>query len=433
MSGNALNHVVTNAVANGARTIPFSRITANGQHDCIVVDDDPDMLELIASVLSRIGVKSAGVTSAGALSRALSMTHPAIVFLDIGLGRWDAVDGIRLLGAHRFRGAVQLISGKEPALLSEVRALGERHGLNMLTPLRKPFESDHLITALQGGRLSGQTPALAEGNNRDAAEAIGTPVSVSLATAIEHRWLDVLYQPKIDLSGSRIVGAEGLARVRHPTHGQLTPAAFLPGASSEDLQQLTEFVVMKAFRDWEVLDRAGCNVRLSVNAPVAALAGPRLTQLIREGRPTAEDWPGLIIEITESDAIKDINLTAEVALQLRIYNVELAIDDFGTGYSSFARLKQFAFCELKLDRSYVQNCATDPINSCICQGVINLAHAAQAVAVAEGVESADEREVLLAMGCDLAQGYLFGRPMSVGKVIEMNAGLWLDPPSDRAS
>lgn len=385
-------------------------------------------------MLSQIGVKSAGVSSAHALSSALASTHPAIVFLDIGLGRWDAVDGIRLLGEHRFKGAVQLISGKEPALLNDVRALGERHGLHMLAPLRKPFESDHLISAVQGKRANGAVLASPGGNGDLAPATTDTPpVSVSLATAIEQHWLDVLYQPKVDLSGTRIVGAEGLARVRHPTHGQLGPAAFLPSATDDDLERLTEFVVLKAFRDWEVLEKAGCNIRLSVNAPVAALSGSRLTQLIRESRPEAEHWPGLIIEITESDAVNDIELTTEIAVQLRIYNVELAIDDFGIGYSSFTRLKQFPFCELKLDRSYVQNCATDPINSCICQGVINLAHASQAVAVAEGVESADERDGLLAMGCDLAQGYFFARPMSVGKVIEMNAGLWSDPPSDRPS
>jgi EAL domain-containing protein (putative c-di-GMP-specific phosphodiesterase class I) len=80
----------------------------------------------------------------------------------------------------------------------------------------------------------------------------------------------------------------------------------------------------------------------------------------------------------------------------------------------------------------VQNCATDPINSCICQGIINLAHALHAVAVAEGIERAVDRDELLAMGCDLGQGYFFGRPMGIGRLIEMNAGLWTGSRSEQA-
>ncbi len=134
--------------------------------------------------------------------------------------------------------------------------------------------------------------------------------------------------------------------------------------------------------------------------------------------PRCEGWPGLIIEVTESEAIEQLGAVAEAATQLRIYNVGLAIDDFGSGYSSFARLKQLPFSELKLDQSYVQNCATDPLNAGICRSIIDLARASGAVSVAEGVETAHDLTALVRMRCDLGQGYYFGRPMSVRKLIE---------------
>jgi EAL domain-containing protein (putative c-di-GMP-specific phosphodiesterase class I) len=216
---------------------------------------------------------------------------------------------------------------------------------------------------------------------------------------------------------NRVIGAEGLARMNHPLHGHLGPGAFLPGASDAALRDLTAFAIRKAFLDWEVLAGAGCNFQLSVNAPVKSLLDPSIAELVREA-PKREEWPGLIIEVTESEAVRELDAVAEAATQLRIYNVSLAIDDFGSGYSSFARLKQLPFSELKLDRSYVQNCASDPLNAGICRSIVDLARASGAVSVAEGIETAHDWTALVRMGCDVGQGYYFGRPMSVGKLIE---------------
>jgi EAL domain-containing protein (putative c-di-GMP-specific phosphodiesterase class I) len=391
-------------------------------YDCVVIDDDPDICRLISHVLSGIGVSSLGLHSAGALEDALMSARPSVVFLDIALGRWDAIDGIRILGQTRFDGAVQLISGRDRDLVEAVRAVGERHGLKMLEPLQKPFRSEHLRRIFEAPPIdvSGKTPCPSP--TEEPAVRCEGPPRVDLGEALASHWLDVHYQPKIDLVGNRIVGAEGLARLNHPVHGLLGPASFLPDASDEALQGLTEFVILRAFLDWEILARVGRNIQLAVNAPVSLLLGRNLPDLVRES-PRSEDWPGLIIEVTEDDAMKELEAVAEAATQLRIYDVSLAIDDFGSGYSSFARLRQLPFSELKLDRSYVQNCATDPLNAGICRSVVELARASGAVSVAEGVETAHDWTALVRMRCDVGQGYYFGRPMSVGNLIErMDAG-----------
>lgn len=389
------------------------------RHKCVVIDDDPDICRLIARVLSGIGVSSVQLHSASALENALASSCPSIIFLDVALSRSDAIDGIRILEQSSFKGAVQLISGKDPDLVAAVKAIGERHGLRMLEPMQKPFRSEQLRRVFEGATIQVADGALRETEQTEppAARRDEPPPQVDLGEALSAHWLDVAYQPKVDLLQNRVVGAEGLARLNHPKHGMLGPASFLPNASDLALQALTEFVIRKAFLDWEVLASTGRNLQLAVNAPVQALLNPDLAMLVRES-PRSEDWPGLILEVTESEAIKELDAVAEAAIQLRIYNVGLAIDDFGSGYSSFARLRQLPFSELKLDRSYVQNCASDPLNAGICRSIIDLAHASGAVSVAEGVETAHDWTALVRMQCDLGQGFYFGHPMSVGKLIE---------------
>src|SRR5262249_44935730 len=155
------------------------------------------------------------------------------------------------------------------------------------------------------------------------------------------------------LRSKMLVGAEGLIRCLHPEHGTLAPGAFLPGASEESLLALTEQVVLTALRDWQELAGAGTSVRIAVNASAGALTSVTLAALIRENRPKRREWPGLILEIPESEVIKDVALFHEIATQLRIYGITLAIDDFGEGFSSFARLRELPFGELKLDRGFV--------------------------------------------------------------------------------
>jgi EAL domain-containing protein (putative c-di-GMP-specific phosphodiesterase class I) len=129
-----------------------------------------------------------------------------------------------------------------------------------------------------------------------------------------------------------------------------------------------------------------------------------------------------VIEVTESEVTKNLTLAHEIATQLRIYGITFSIDDFGEGYSSFARLRELPFAELKLDRSFVKDCATDPKNAGICQAIVSLAHHFGALAVAEGLENAADLLAIHRMGCDIGQGYLLGRPMTKSAFIPMLKG-----------
>ncbi len=375
-----------------------------------VIDDEDGICRFISMALAKLGVEADSFPTAGQAILALERRVPAIIFLDIALNRSDAIEVIRGLGETQYRGVVQLMSGRNPSLLEDVRRIGTRHGLNLLPPLTKPFRTEAIRQALAGARLDHEAIVRLDDARVN---------SINLEEALANRWLELWYQPKIDLRTKTLAGAEGLIRCNHPTRGTLAPSSFLPEASEQGLLALTEFVVITALRDWDEVAEAGVMLHSAVNTSVAALVDLPFATLIREHRPRNERWPGIILEVTESDVVRDVALIHEIATQLRIYGATFAIDDFGEGYSSFARLRELPFAELKLDRSFVDNCANDARNAGICQAIVELAHHFGAIAVAEGLETASDLQTVHRMGCDVGQGYFLARPMRKAQFIAL--------------
>ena len=242
---------------------------------------------------------------------------------------------------------------------------------------------------------------------------------VTLVDVLERDWFELFYQPKIELKTKRLVGAEALVRARHPTRGVLSPGVFLPGAGEAEMLALTERVIITALDDWKDLAANGMSVKLSVNVPVSALVSLPIPTILREQRPRAANWPGLIMEVTEDEIIHDLKIANEVADALRTFNCTLALDDFGAGYSSLARLRQLPFSELKIDRSYVTDCHTDRVNAGLCETIVELGQRFGLKTVAEGIETTHESHKLQGIGCNIGQGYLFAKPMAKDQLIGM--------------
>jgi EAL domain-containing protein (putative c-di-GMP-specific phosphodiesterase class I) len=256
---------------------------------------------------------------------------------------------------------------------------------------------------------------------------------VGLADILDRGWLELFYQPKIELKTKRLVGAEGLVRARHPTQGLLNPGVFLPGASESDMLRLTERVIITALQDWQACAAAGIPLKLSVNVPVSALVKLPIAGILRQWRPRTSTWPGLIMEVTEDEIIHDLKIANEVADALREFNCTLALDDFGAGYSSLARLRQLPFSELKIDRSYVINCHVDRVNAGLCETIVELARRFGLKTVAEGIETPHESHKLQGIGCEIGQGYLFGKPMPKAQLIGIIRRLLMGHSSRRAA
>jgi|HubBroStandDraft_6_1064221.scaffolds.fasta_scaffold303344_1 EAL domain-containing protein (putative c-di-GMP-specific phosphodiesterase class I) len=259
---------------------------------------------------------------------------------------------------------------------------------------------------------------------------------VTLGHVLRQNWFEQWYQPKIDLRQKRLVGAEALARARRPDGSLLLPAAFLPGAAEDDMLALTERVILTAMRDFEECAEHGATLKLSVNVPASAFVKLPIARMLREERPAAANWPGLIFEVTENEVMRDLKIAQEVADELRALHCSLALDDFGAGYSSLARLRQLPFSELKIDRSYVTDCHVDKINAGLCETIVELAKRFDLKTVAEGIEKSHESHKLQGIGCDIGQGYLFAKPMEkekfVGLIARRISGTAKPPPTKRS-
>jgi EAL domain-containing protein (putative c-di-GMP-specific phosphodiesterase class I) len=250
-------------------------------------------------------------------------------------------------------------------------------------------------------------------------EVVAEPADgkVTLGDVLNRNWFELWYQPKIELKSMRLYGVEALVRARHPQRGVLPPGVFLPGAGEADMLALTERVIVTALKDWTDFAASGVALKIAVNVPVSALVKLPISTMVREQRPSAENWPGLILEVTEDEIIRDLKLANDAAAELKASHCSLALDDFGAGYSSIARLKQLPFSELKIDRAYVVNCHTDRVNAGLCEVFVELAKRFGLKTVAEGIESTHESHRLQALGCDVGQGYLYAKPMSKGQLI----------------
>jgi EAL domain-containing protein (putative c-di-GMP-specific phosphodiesterase class I) len=268
---------------------------------------------------------------------------------------------------------------------------------------------------------SGPINNLAEDERRSLVDSMSadTRPRVAIAEALRNHWFEIWYQPKIDLKRKCLAGAEALARIRHPQLGVLLPGSFLPDVDEASVAELAQQALVATLCDWSMFEEAGFNLHLAINVPVSVLFKVPVEALVKEFRPHSERWPGLLVEVTEDQIVRDLALAQKIASQLQVSGIKIAIDDFGAGYSSFSSLRDLPFAELKVDRSFVTGCATDATNAAICQTAIDLAHRFGSAAVAEGIETQADLQALMVMGCDFGQGVLIAPPMPKERFLEL--------------
>jgi EAL domain-containing protein (putative c-di-GMP-specific phosphodiesterase class I)/FixJ family two-component response regulator len=377
-----------------------------------VLDDEPQIGALVCKVLHAIGLVGEQFQNPIECLSRLKMERPEFLILDLALGSTDAIDIIRQLEIVKFRGKVLLISGRDHDTLGEIERIGRAHGLTMLPALQKPFRA-----AALKDRLTDAVSVPVVEPREQAAENKRVLVDRRvLDEALRHNLLELWYQPKIDLKSLSICGAEALIRARHPERGLIAPIELLPPAGDPLYQTLSTFVIRQAVSDWASFSTAGVPLRLSVNIPASVLHAPGFVDMVRQMLPREPGFPGLMIEVTEDEIIRDPAWVYEVATQLKLYNVWISIDDFGSAYASLSRLKDLPFAELKLDRSFVDNCAADPLKRGVCETVVALTRRFGASLCAEGVETADDLRCLIGLGFDTAQGFFFAKPMPAAQL-----------------
>lgn len=259
------------------------------------------------------------------------------------------------------------------------------------------------------------------GHTREVAALWGLENELDLA--LEMADLEVLYQPKVRLRDMKPIGTEALVRWTSEFRGEVPPSVFIPIADQTGrIGPLTQLVLSTALRhasDWP-LDFGPLSV--AINATPNVLQDPDLVDVIEDAIAIwGTDAGKLVIEVTEGAIMTDPETSFSVLQRLRGMGLQVSIDDFGTGHSSLAYFKNIPADELKIDRSFVASMLDCKADQSIVQSVIDLAHNFDLGVVAEGVENLQQLEMLLSMGCDAAQGFLFARPLKQAALVS-----WLE-------
>ncbi|WP_416580217.1 putative bifunctional diguanylate cyclase/phosphodiesterase [Micromonospora sp. LOL_024] len=280
---------------------------------------------------------------------------------------------------------------------------------------------------------SGGGNVAAYDSSRDAASTDQLALLAELREALQaDDQLVLVLQPAVDLATGAPTGVEALIRWRHPRRGWLGPGDFVrPVENSEQLGPFTRYVLDKALAVAAEWAREGLDVPISVNLSARSLLDPRLPAEIGEAlRRHQVPAERLVLEITETVVMSELEVIDQVLTTLRSMGVQLAVDDFGTGFSSLAFLDRIAVDELKVDRSFVLRMADSPKAAAIVRSTVGLAQELGLRVVAEGVETAAQRSALAELGCTSAQGYHFFKPMPADKIAAVLASMARQAPTN---
>jgi diguanylate cyclase (GGDEF)-like protein len=255
------------------------------------------------------------------------------------------------------------------------------------------------------------------GPEHDQHSAAQLALMAELREAIERDHLVLHYQPTVELKNGKVSGAEALVRWMHPQRGLIPPDQFIGLAERTGMiHPLTQWVLQTAICQCAACNQAGFAMTLSVNLSARNLFDPnlpdRITRLLQQHKVTADC---LAVEITESAIMVDPSRAAEILSRIHGLGIQISIDDFGAGYSSLSYLRKLPVDRLKVDKSFVINVTQSEDDAAIVRSTIELAHSLGLEVVAEGVESKQAYDRLVAWGCDTAQGYYISKPLPIGE------------------
>ena len=369
----------------------------------LIVDSDPESLELLRTVADKLGCDRIEAQSAEDLHDLLSVRIPSIAVLAIDQVKPDILAVLQLLAQHHASPATLLIGSIKSRVPASAKRAAEARGLTVIGVSTRPLDANQLENAV--------TPHLT---------ALPPIEKRELESALAEHELFLQYEPKVAISSDsmRIQGFEALVRWRHPRRGVLLPRHFLRAVEHHGLMTgLTDFVMTEAVSQatrWRV---RGQPLQLVINLSsglVRDSAFPeRLMALLSEHDLPADQ---LLLDVTATPATDDRALILDVFTRLRILGIGLSLDNFGTGLSSLADLYGMPYSEIKIDQSLLADVPDERGAQLIVRAIADLAHKLELAVCAAGVETRDMLEFVRAAKFDSAQGRLFGASMSGAEI-----------------
>ena len=381
-------------------------MSEENQNRLLVIDDEVGICEFVGEVASDLSFDVRLTTRVDEFRSELAGFSPSVIVMDLQMPDIDGIELLRELAAGGCSATVLLMSGMDSRVLSTAEHLGKSLGLRMSGVLPKPIMLDDLEAMLD--------KALSSARRITAAD---------LEFALDSQQIHVYYQPKARRMGNgwRVDAAEALVRWRHPRFGLMLPDEFIPLAERTGLiGALSDFVfkeVANQIRNWQNVDR---HFKVAVNCSAALINDLHFPDRLAEIFKQAHVDPSmLVVELTESTAMSDPQVTMDILTRLRLKNFGLAVDDFGTGFSSLSQLYRMPFNELKIDLSFVREMVSDPEAYTIVETLIVMAKKLGMQVCAEGVENSEALALLGDMNCDAVQGFLISPAVPANRFPEV--------------
>lgn len=366
---------------------------------------------MIGKIGARLGYDTIAASSLEVAARLLQQERFDVMTLDLSLGEHDGIELLRIAADRALRAmSIVVISGCDERIVNSTRRVAEALGLSFTASLNKPLDLDQLRDALllpAQSQASAQEPRLSSAIPQE-----------RILRGFAEREFSVQFQPKVELATGAVVGAEALARWKTPELGSVSPTDFIPAAEKYGLlPELTEHVLSSAVSQARLVVERHPAFTIAVNVSGALMSDLTLPERI-ESVLQRQNFPAhcLIVEITETTAMEDVDRALDILVRLRLKNIGAAIDDFGTGYSSLSALARLPFNELKIDQSFVKGCEDDEDLVKIIEASVGLARAFNMKVVAEGIESVQTLARVKQTGCDIGQGFLFAPSMDTQQI-----------------
>jgi EAL domain-containing protein (putative c-di-GMP-specific phosphodiesterase class I)/DNA-binding NarL/FixJ family response regulator len=374
----------------------------------LVAEDNEFQRRWLAVMLTNLGARhiAEAVDGRSALTIIQDRNQPIdISFIDLNMPGMDGMELIRHMSKEAHPSSIILASALAPSLVFSVQTMSKAYGVNLLGAIEKPATPESLLALIN---LYQPSPA----NQPSAASPLAFTFA-DMQRGLKNNEFEPLFQPKVEFATGQIKGAEAFARWRHPQHGWVAPAAFIDLLEENgEMDALAWIIIEKsvaACRSWHA---QGFPISVSINISPSSLAKSGFSErVIAYVAQQALKPEYILFEVTESAAITNVPHFLENLVRLRMKGFGLSVDDYGTGHSSMQELMRIPFSELKIDRSFVVGASQNQSLELVLKLSLELCRKLDRHSVAVGVETRQDWDLLLGMGCDYAQGYYIAKPM----------------------
>jgi EAL domain-containing protein (putative c-di-GMP-specific phosphodiesterase class I)/AmiR/NasT family two-component response regulator len=383
----------------------------------LVIDDHRFQRSVLARMLKAVGVGSVLEAADGASALELLRAHRGplmLIITDVDMPEMDGLEFLRRIAEEAPQTAVAIHSALDRSLLKSIEVMAAAYGVELIGVLEKPVTEQDLSgvieRALERTTSPRQLPASA--------------TRTQVARGLTHHEFEPWFQPKVHLRSGQVLGAEVLVRWCRLHADPLPPDRFLTTVTESGMMRsLTLAVAERSAQYLGQVGPRGDDFTLSLNICPSLLDDPDFAGALAQALTGAGAKPQeVVLEITESAAARNQGAALENLARLRMRGFDLSIDDFGTGHSSLAKLVRTPFSELKIDRDFVSRIATEPSARTLVESMIAIARRLGLRTVAEGIETEEQRDILLDLNCDMGQGYLFAKPMSATEWLQWMEG-----------